>query len=551
MGESMGRVLPFARSAEYLLKLGDKQRDQGNALKALELYRLAERRAPGDTRARLCMARAYADMRCAESANRILLPLLSEEGMEEECLFLLGCNFFNMGADSLAGECLMQLLARAPGGVFAHRAVELQAQIIAPSLYDARDRSLARRVSRAMRAMDEDKPALAIRLLRRAKSAGRRNPNVYAMEAFAHLDGRSLEERGAPDDACRLALQSARTALRLDSENLYARCAMAAALCAHGMQDASDRFLKRALDGVGEDAESLWMVGQTACRTRSHALAREALSRLEREAPYADALLHMLACALHNTGAREDAVRCWKLLRRIDPSDSVAETRSRLAAEGALPETLPYSRQTPLPETLARLTRLRAAVQEGPEALAQRWAEDEELEMLLRWGLTTEEPGVARAMLGVLISLGDARAQRLLRAFLADLDRTDAFKHEALVALGATGARGPIHAIIGGHLATATIAVSERADSAHRPVPDLLTASVARRLPVINRETLRTARALANAVSADDLAARSLSFWARAITLALAWTRGEPMRAGRKLERSARRMLRQIKEGQA
>ena len=46
--EVMGRVLPFARSADYMRKIADRHRAQGKPLQALEMLRLSCEKAPDD-----------------------------------------------------------------------------------------------------------------------------------------------------------------------------------------------------------------------------------------------------------------------------------------------------------------------------------------------------------------------------------------------------------------------------------------------------------------------------------------------------------------------
>lgn len=71
--ETMGRVLPFARSAAYLQRLADKQRAQGHLLQALELLRMSRQKEPEMLETTMEMAETYALMRCPALSNRLLV----------------------------------------------------------------------------------------------------------------------------------------------------------------------------------------------------------------------------------------------------------------------------------------------------------------------------------------------------------------------------------------------------------------------------------------------------------------------------------------------
>lgn len=539
---TMGQVIPFARSAEYLRRLAVKQRTRGKPVQALELLRLSLKKAPNDAGVVMELAETYAEMQCPSLSNRALFSLLKDESVAPECLYGAGCNFYAIQMPDCARDCLVLYLQKRPDGEFAPEAVDLIETIDGTaeegSPLEAR---ITRRMSRALDSMDEDRPHLAARQIRRVLSLERHNGGAHALLAFALL--------GANDTAG--ALEAARFAMRCSREDIRALCAMAAALKANGSHDAARLFLNRAVSRIEND-EDTQLVCQTACEMGDHACVRKVLSKLMPESPLNDELLHLFASACQNAGDTEEAMRCWRLLRRIDPMDTVAEYRLARAEDGTLLREIPYARQAPLAETLARLSLLRGWVQEGADALLARWADGDEVEKLLRWGLSSTEHGVPQAMMGVLTTIGDARAQAALRDMLCDAGIADALKHSALAALCLMGVKGPFYALISGRL---TIVHVSRAESTQAdPHLNALLLSVKRRMGPLTGDEEARALSLCRA-AAEMPGVHGASFRVRAVELALRRLRGEAVKMSakpaqrRRLERSVRRILKEADHG--
>lgn len=449
--DTMGRVLPFARSAAQVRSFASRRQEQGNPLTALDLLHLSLAKAPDDLETVHSLAEAYASLQCWALSNEAFFAALQEEERAPACFFGMGCNFYSMRMYATAHDCLALALQKAPLADFAPDAVEMiEAMEEAESKPNRRELALQRRMSRVMEAMDQGKVRLAARQIRRVLPLDRGGSNIHSLQAFTLL---------AAGDA-KGALKAAREACRLEPRDVRALCAMASVLKTNRALSLARTTLRRAA-ACADDEEAQQLVCQTACEMGEHAFAADMLLAAEKQSPYDVECLHLLASSLHNCGQTEEAVRRWRLLRRIDPADTVAVYRLNHAANGELPDILPYARQVPLQEMLSRLERLRGWIHEGNDAFVRRWEADEQVAHLLRWGLTCGEPGIPQAMCGVLATVGGERAQALLRSVLCDAGASRALKQSALASLFSTGAEGPFFALMDDHLTLVHVSRAE------------------------------------------------------------------------------------------
>lgn len=536
--DPMGKVIPFARSAAQVRRFAAKRQEQGDALAALGLLHLSLSKAPDDAETIHSLAEAYASLECWGLSNEMYSILLQDEARAPACLYGMGSNFYAMRMYAAAHDCLALAMQNAPFADFIPPAVEMLETIEeAEGRPSRREKTMHRRMGRVMDAMDRGRVALAARQIRRVLPLDRDGGGIHTLHAFTLL--------ACGDGAA--ALQAAHKAVTIDDTDVRALCAMASALKArHAIEDAR-RYLQRAAEHAALDDETQ-LVCQTACEMGEDAFVADMLLEAERQTPHSDGMLHLLAVALHNSGQREEALRRWRLLRRIDPGDTVASYRLDMAQNDALPDSLPYARQVPLSEMLARLEKLRGWIHEGNEALARQWAEDERVAYLLRWGLTCGESGIPQAICGVLATIGDTRAQALLRScVLCDPGASRALKQSALTALYNAGAQGPFYAVMDDHLTL--VHVSRAEDSAapeHGREASALYRAASRQLKDAAaddavRGMCRVAAAQAVSLSLEDKA--------RAVVLAYCRRYGHsipyalPAEKHRKVERLARRIL--------
>ncbi|MEG0766942.1 MAG: tetratricopeptide repeat protein, partial [Clostridia bacterium] len=443
-----GQVVPFARSTAYWHQRGLAQKRNQQPLDALELLRRAAQQDPHHEELLLDLAETYAEMHCYEQSNRILFQILAQHQCNPECYFGLGCNFFSLRIYPLARDCLMSYLRHAPDGEYTEDAEEMLALLEAQVLPKDGKTRLLRRTARAVAALEEGNPSMAVRLLRRVLALNPHDSATYALVAFALMAKGSAKE----------ALKAARTAWRLDPTNLRACCAMAVALWQNEKPEAARRYVVYATQKVEEESDES-LICQTACEIGAHDLAYAQLHGMEREQPYNPLLLHMLAVSCFYTGRMREALRHWACLRRIDPQDTVAAyyydlLRTCLDAQrDPTAEMQPlYAIQLPPMACLERLKTLRNAVQDGTENLLRQWKEDPLLSQLVRWGLEQTEESIQRAMMGLLATVRDELAQTLLKEVLVEPSQGETLKRTAMLALYTQRVPGPYIAVLKQHL---------------------------------------------------------------------------------------------------
>lgn len=447
MTNEMGRVLPFARSAAQVRRLADRQQEQGNALVALELLLLSRQRDAQDRETALSLAEMYADMRCWIASCDAYFTLIDDDAYAPEAFFGLGRNYFDMRLYALSRDCFVMALQRRPDAMFAPDAVEMLDAMEAAERppHPAGDR-LQRRVGRVLDALADGRPRLAANLMRRVIALDGKSSGILSLHAL------TLLAAGEAADA----LAVARRAYRADRFDLRALCALASALHVCGSEEAARSFLLRAAQGAAGDDDA-HIVYDTACELEAHDVLVSLLAQAETEAPYAEDMLYLLAQAYYNTGRHEEAYRRWRLIRRIRPMETLASYYLDQAEKDLLPAVLPYTRSVPPQETVRRLRTLYEWTSEGQESLLARWREDERMEALARWGLSTYEPAIVQVMGGLLLTVNDARARAVLQSFLYDLDAPDTLKHGVLAALHAMGVPSPLYAITAERLAVVDV----------------------------------------------------------------------------------------------
>lgn len=540
----MGRLLPFDRNAEQVRSLATRQQEYGNPLTALELLHISRSKSPCDPETILATAEAYASMQCWALSNVAYFSLARDEAYAADCFYGLGANYFAMHMYAAAQDCFTLALQKAPDADFAPDAVELLDAIDdASQEMDPLEQKLQQRMGRVMDAMEAGRARLASRQIRRVLALDHKSAGIHALHAFALLAAGDGEA----------SLCAARKAYRADRGDIRALCAMASALKAMESVDAARAFLSRAEARMDRE-DDLHLVCQTACEMGEHAYVVALLEKVEGKAPYRDDTMYTLACALHNSGQTEEAMRRWRILRRIDPMDTVSAYWLALAEAGELPEEIPYTRQVPLRETLLRLDRIRGWVHDGPKALRRHWQDDSAFESYLRWGLSSSEAGVPQAMCGILSSIGDARAQAILTGLLCDAEASDALKHTALAALHQAGADGPFYALMQDRLTLVHVSKAQDSAATAGKEADKLVKLARRWIPEDAAETplIRALALLAARVKTPSL---TPGHKARAMVLAYCdlCTVQAPMSSTfathRKVERLARHILQEVNHG--
>jgi len=533
-----GQLLPFERSAEYLRRVAVRQRKDGRLLPALETLRRSLEKEPDSSDTQLEIARTYAQMRCPGLSNRALFPLLSREEIAAECFHLAGYNFYTMNMDKSARDCFVLYLQKKPAGRFSPDTAEL-IDTLGEDTVSPLDLKINHRTQRVLHALDSGRPALAIRLARRLIALEKRNSGTHALLAFALLEN---------GDAT-AAYHAAQSAYRLNSSDVRAICAMAATLASAGHRAAARAFLSRA-QKKADGAEDSELICRTACEMGDHARARDVLLVLQPSAPLSNELLHLLAAASYNAGELQRALECWRLLRRIDPADMMAEFRLERAEAGTLETPITYYPDVPRQEVLSRLSHLSAIVQEGVEGIRRRWLEDDTLERLVQWGLHSSQPGIPEAMMGLMTTIRDEDCSAPLVEMLSDVNISDDRKRNALATLCLMGQNGPHYALIGDRISLVHVTRADKAPNGMTTQAEALARHVKSRLGGLREGEEAILLPLCRAALARGARASTM-FRLKGVEMAVRGLRGEDAREvsrapiRRRLIRFARRIMKE------
>ena len=449
--DAMGQVVSFARTPAYLQKLGTRLHHEGKWIRAVEILRVALEKAPDDVQIRFELAKVYSEMYCPSLSNQILFSLFTEKtaaqenikktGQEEPQIdsFLYAArNFAMMHKNELAKDCLSVYAAQKAYGLH-----NLEAGLLfgdretQEKELKGRQAYIHRRIERAAVFLGEGKIELAYRQIRRAMKLDPQNGNTYEVLTYILL---SIEDYQG-------AYKAAKNMVRYVGEDISSLCTMALTLSSIGLRQEGKEHLLRASDMV-EDHEDIQLVAQIAAEMQEHQHAAAMMKKLENDTPYSDRLLHLRAVACYHAGEIQEAKRCWNLLLRIDPMDSVAKYYAQQAEKEKPMEEVFYGRLLPFAEVSRRLSLLSQWVQQGVAGLQKKWDEEIEFEYILRWGLWCDDIEIARAVMGIARALKGKRIEHILRLLLCDALVASEIKQQALVALHAAGIAWPIYVVM-------------------------------------------------------------------------------------------------------
>jgi len=422
------KVVSFDRSAEYLHHRAMMNRRDNHIVDALELMRRAVEASPENSEYRLDLAELYCEMGCHGQSTRLLLDMLSEKNAPEECYYGLALNQLGMSDISGARQSLDIYRRKAPEGAHLEDVSELAYEL---DVFQNANRPASRRLYRAMRvanraceAMKSDMPQKACRLFRASLRMASEQYEMRALYAMALvMCGEGEEARVQADRACGGYPPSVR-----------ALCVCAQVYNVLGQRDRAMEIMEAAEREIPQGPELRLMIyaaGEMGMPDRAAEYARLALQ----ETPYDRELLHIRGVALKQSGASDrEAGKCWARILRLDPEDSVAQFHFEAASHDALDACrLDYAYQVPDGEYMRRLKALADALENGFDALSERWAEDQDFRRLIRWAAASEDDKLGRVAVTALCTLQDPEARSMLRELMLNPDVPREVKLHAVV----------------------------------------------------------------------------------------------------------------------
>lgn len=459
-----GKVLSFEQTGDFFYKRALGKLDKNNLPDAAAYYGEALRREPENAEFRIAMAQVLTEMGRFEDSNRILFQLThSKKEVDAECFFGMGCNFAGLFDYANARQALEHYLNLAPEGEFIYDAYDMLDAIDeyeggeAEGLYALTKEDRAFDLAETGRKLlEQDRFEEAVETLQHALT-------LYPKLHYAR-NNLSLSYFCMRDN--RRAAAEARTVLRDEPKNVQALCNLAMIEQTQRDKDAANATADILLEQQTDEPEEINRIALVLMDLDRFEDAYGVMQRLGRYYPYETGTLHRLAVCAYETGRYKEATECYDKLLKINSGDTVARYYRglcRAAQTGAVnrKRRFLFHYQVPFDEMLSRVNRLNHILTLPQAELSAFWKEDEELKNLIEWGLSVPENNIKHALLSLVATFRDDRAERLLKDYVLRSDQPDQMKQEAFALLAQMGAEGPYLGYIGGQLVESSISFAK------------------------------------------------------------------------------------------
>lgn len=459
-----GKVIPFAQSASFYRRRGEKELEKNDLVAAIAKYREAYERAPEDPEISIALAEILSQMQRYEESNRILLLLCAQgDEIPPECYFGLACNYFGLQDYDRAADSLEDYLDAEPDGLFAADAEDFLDLIEDDdAMYEAT----------GLRTDDDYEDNAVCHFARSLLASGELG---YAVEELEYRLGQSpdsvkIREQLAIAYFCdnRRSDAEAIAGKLLESipDDILANCTMALAELDTGKKAAAAERLKRIAAIRTDEPEELHSIAVLQLDLGQYEEAEKTLAKLLQMMPYDENVLHKAGYARFMRGDTDGAKALYEKLLRIDPHDTVAryylnQCRHAGASHKNMSSRWSVPYQIPFGEAFRRLNHINRALAQPKDDLYQTWVGDHTFRDLLSWALSLPDERVKRSMLSLVFTFGDRHAERILRDFLLHTDQPDGLKRAVFGMLKHMGAKEPYHAYINGHWISGHVSLME------------------------------------------------------------------------------------------
>ncbi|MEL7610242.1 MAG: tetratricopeptide repeat protein [Bacillota bacterium] len=449
-----GKVLPFEQTGEFFLRRGMFKQDHNNLVDAIAYYRRALRREPDNAEYKLALAEVLTQMNRFEESNRVLLASFSGPGERpSEGFFGMGCNFIGLQEYANARYSFERYTVIDPEGEFVDEALDmldaLEDEELFQEIFYARDKISPEAAGAAAFGKDYIERGDYRGAITVLEEASGRFPNVSYIEnnlALAYFCARKFDK----------ATERVREILQRDPNNIQAHCNLALFCNAAKEKEAVQKEIAFILSANTDDADDLNRMTVTLMELGQHEDALKLLKRLFQLLPYDVGVTHRLAICLYELGEFKQATALYDRLCKLDPEDSVARFYRGMcfAAAAGAPKRkgLPLTYQVPYDEIVQRIHQLNDYAKLPHEKLKAAWGADERFGTLVQWALELSDVGVKRAMLNLLGTFGDTKAEQVLRGFALMRAQPDELKNETMIQLERMHAKEPYYGYMGGQL---------------------------------------------------------------------------------------------------
>lgn len=438
------KVVPFEQDGSFFYRKAKKHIENNNYINALSYYRKALEKDPDNLDYSLELAEIFAEMGYFYESNLILFSILQKDPSHTDCYFAMGCNFLGLQEYSKAENTLEKYLELDEYGLYSEEAQNLLDVLQSQEFYlefisDAdpdREQVLAI-AGRGKDLLDKGEYRQAVREL---EKAARRDPGlIFARNnlALAYFCIGKLDK----------AIETCREILDNHPLNVHANCNIALFLYEKGDLEASNDHIETVLQMNIDDPEDMHKIAVTLCEMGRHEQVNRLLKKLLHYKPYDTKVLHYMAVSCYNLKMFKVALGYWEKVEKINPNNTISSFYKRYVRdlqEGDREFTeLPYHFQVPYDEIIRRVKTIHDLLKLSSADLIKKWKNGDGLESLLRWGLDLNDVLIKKAILNVVASFQDEKAEQFLRAFILRKSEEEEQIQEALALLKEMNAKEP------------------------------------------------------------------------------------------------------------
>ncbi|MGI6706446.1 MAG: tetratricopeptide repeat protein [Clostridia bacterium] len=484
-------IVPFEQDGSFYYRKAQKYIDSNNYINALRFYRKAVEKEPDNVEYLLDLAEIFTEMNYYEESNHILFHLIQDgANVTAECYFGLGCNFLGLQEFDKASECFDKYLQIDPDGEFSDEAQDLIDILQAQEFYfeemddeiDPQLNKLYKMANRGKAYLDQGEYRKAIQRLEKVLQKDFSLIFVRNNLSLAYFCNGQIEK----------AIEIAEGIIKEQPENIHANCNLALFYYEKKDMNKAQECYEKIMAFQGDDSDEIYKIAVTLCEMGRHVDANRVLKKLLQYKPYDKKILHYMAISYFNLRKYRKAVSIWNKIEKIDPLNTIAayyKKQTNLVINGKIKRAmeLPYHYQVPYDEILRRLKKMNDLMRMDHDEIYQVWRRDDHLKALFMWGMELNDNVIKKAIIGLIASFHDEKAEKLLRYYLLKRDESDHIKKEILAHLKQNGASEPYIAYMNGNIMEVRVNIlsldSEKVPPEYQKVLDLALKKMRNRYP--------------------------------------------------------------------
>lgn len=437
-------VLSFSQDSAFYLRSGKKQAEEGNLISALGKIRKAHEIEPNNIENIVSLAEILNRMQRYEESARVLLMNNSPESLSSDGLFGLVSNFLGMEEFLPAKVCLLLYLKRYPNDRYANTcrdylALFADTEEFAWQLGLEEGESIELitdiHLSKAMHFSYLDKESLHF-----LYSLEERFPDSLWLQMEIALGEYSLNmQKEAEFRSINI--------LKKNKDYLRAKCLQSYIRLNNNKKYEAIEILDDIRIPDEPDLEGLGMLSSVLLEAGLYEKAENCAETLLSYLPYDSLALHQSAFAKYMLGRREEALELYRSISIMDSHDTVAGYYIDWIAAHPDPRDgvkgFFTSYDVSYGEAIQRFNMLGHLFDNGVDEAIKKWENDQRLQDLFKWALSTPFLQSKKSVFCSLTALGGKKCVDMLRDYLLKLDQPDEDKQRAVTSLHLLGVSGP------------------------------------------------------------------------------------------------------------